>query len=72
MPLFEVWGGHPEIVALAHALHRQIVVHSAGNTKPMTIGDGGTGWKPPLHISWHRHSYSLGEHYNSVVPVASD
>jgi OTU domain-containing protein 6 len=26
----------------------------------------------PLHISFHRHYFGLGNHYNSVVPVAED
>lgn len=27
------------------------------------------GVPPELHVSFHKHQYLLGEHYNSVVPI---
>jgi len=60
-----MWGGHPEIVALAAALNRQIVVYTAKGT-PLIVG-GSSQQQAPLKISFHQHYYGLGEHYNSVV-----
>lgn len=59
-----VWGGHVEIQAISHAIQRKITVHSAEGS-PLSMGDDDT--LPTLHISYHRHWYTLGEHYNSVV-----
>lgn len=58
------WGGQPEIMALSRALESAIWIHD---------GDGGLikmgeEYGEPLHISYHRHYLSVGEHYNSVVP----
>ena len=83
-----VWGGHPEIRALACTLGVPVVVYQAG-APVLTLGPDGdettrrvaaqasdtpTGWRVPgdatLRLSFHRHYYALGEHYNSVVPAA--
>lgn len=62
------WGGQPELRALASELRCCIWVHSAiGAVVKMGEAFGG----PPLHVSFHRHYYSLGDHYNSVVPDGS-
>lgn len=63
------WGGQLELKALVHALHRPIIVHTAeANAPDIEMGMEYPG--PALHLSYHRHYYSLGEHYNSVVPIA--
>ena len=75
-----VWGGHPELRALATALLTPIIVHEAG-APPLVIAPitdehlrSGIQASGPasstsagLQLSFHRHYYALGEHYNSVV-----
>ena len=71
------WGGQLELRALSEALKVPIVVFSA-ESPPLTMGandpDGedseGKDWgkKKAVLLSFHRHYYALGEHYNSVVP----
>lgn len=74
------WGGQLELRALSEGLKCPIVVFSAEGS-PLTMGaeyapsgekDGGdgNGWekKKALLLSFHRHYYVLGEHYNSVIP----
>lgn len=61
-----MWGGQPEIVALAAALGVRISVHAA-DSEPIVMGADSA--QDTLHISYHRHYYGLGEHYNSVVPA---
>ena len=77
------WGGHAEIVALSAALRRKVAVWSAEGGEMLvdaveTGGGGKRGRKggrgaaaaaaeEPLRISFHRHYFGLGDHYNSVV-----
>lgn len=64
------WGGHVEISALTHILKSPIEVIQA--TGPPTI-QGETEFKGPnLVITYHRHMYSLGEHYNGTKSKSSD
>eukprot|EP00466_Bigelowiella_natans_P004322 jgi/Bigna1/129673/aug1.9_g4381 len=60
------WGGQAEIAALSRLLGRQIIVHSAYAD---AIKMGVPSDLAPLQISFHQHYYSLGAHYNSVVPL---
>ena len=60
------WGGHLELRALSVGLKRAIVVYSAVQPK-LVLGDESDN---PIILSFHLHYYSLGEHYNQVVPVA--
>lgn len=63
------WGGHVEISALSNILALPIEVIQA--TGPPTIqGEHFKG--PPLTITYHRHIYSLGEHYNGTSPRSGD
>ncbi|KAK0540708.1 OTU protein [Tilletia horrida] len=64
-----VWGGQPEILALSHAYEVPIHVVQVG-LPILKIGqdDYGTANPTPLVISYHRHMYGLGEHYNSLRP----
>jgi len=62
-----VWGGQIELRALAQSLQVSIVVHSA-DAPELCMGEGFEG-RNPLRLSFHRHYYTLGEHYNSVVPI---
>lgn len=62
------WGGQIEISALSNVLKVQIEVIQA--TGPPTIqGAEEYSDKPKLVITYHRHMYSLGEHYNSTKPL---
>ena len=72
------WGGQLELRALSEALKVPIVVFSA-ESPPLTMGaehdpdeedNEGKEWdkKKAVLLSFHRHYYALGEHYNSVVP----
>lgn len=70
-----MWGGHPEIRALACTLGVPITVYQAG-AKPWVMAPEseridktapGTFAGVSMRLSYHKHFYALGEHYNSVV-----
>lgn len=72
------WGGQLELRALSEGLKCPIVVFSAEGP-PLTMGaeyatdsenENEEDWnkKKALLLSFHRHYYALGEHYNSVTP----
>ncbi|KAJ1698114.1 hypothetical protein LUZ63_006626 [Rhynchospora breviuscula] len=66
------WGGQLELGALTHVLKKHIVVYSGSFPevemgKEYKSGDG--KHNPSVLLSFHRHAYGLGEHYNSVVPI---
>lgn len=60
----KAWGGHIEIKAVSEILQAPIEVLQA--TGPPTIQGESQFRKPNLVITYHRHIYSLGEHYNST------
>ncbi|CAH9095037.1 unnamed protein product [Cuscuta epithymum] len=73
-----VWGGQLELGALTHVLKKHVVIYS-GSFPDVEMGkeyynndepNGGTSSFGPdsILLSYHRHAYGLGEHYNSVVP----
>uniref|UniRef100_A0A2P2JRL6 OTU-like cysteine protease family protein n=1 Tax=Rhizophora mucronata TaxID=61149 RepID=A0A2P2JRL6_RHIMU len=67
------WGGQLELGALSHCLRRHIRILS-GSFPDVEMGkeyepDGGTGSSTAsIMLSYHKHAFGLGEHYNSVVP----
>mmetsp|Transcript_19459 Transcript_19459/g.31858 ORF Transcript_19459/g.31858 Transcript_19459/m.31858 type:complete len:345 (+) Transcript_19459:53-1087(+) len=64
------WGGQLEIQALARALKTPVTVYSA-TAPPVTMGtEFHADADQPVLISFHKHAYGLGEHYNSIVPTA--
>jgi len=63
------WGGQVELQALSAALQRPIEVYTA-DAPPISSGAQFAG-QASLRLSFHRHAYSLGHHYNSVVPAES-
>ncbi|KAJ3416492.1 OTU domain-containing protein 6B [Chytridiales sp. JEL 0842] len=63
-----VWGGQLEIQALSMHLKREIHVIQAGSPV-VKVGEHFKSDKPLL-ISYHRHHFGLGEHYNSLIPSA--
>jgi len=58
------WGGQPEVLALARALDRPIVVYSR-DSEPLRMGEG----SDEIVVTYHRDYYALGEHYNSTEPL---
>lgn len=65
------WGGQIELRALSDALKYPIeVIQAVG--PPMTVGEQYLASKKPLIVTFHRHLYRLGEHYNSVAPYVED
>ena len=59
------WGGQPELLALARALNRPIVVYSR-DSAPLRMGESDG---EELVVTYHRDYYALGEHYNSTEPL---
>jgi len=66
-----MWGGHVEIVAAARALGVPIIVHTADSDDLVVGPEFGVASASPLRISFHKHAFTLGEHYNSVVDTAA-
>ena len=62
------WGGQLEIRAISEALQVAIYVYAA-NAPVVRMGEENAHNTTPLRLAYHRHYFSLGEHYNSVVPI---
>ncbi|GAB2278774.1 OVARIAN TUMOR DOMAIN-containing deubiquitinating enzyme 5 [Dionaea muscipula] len=68
------WGGQLELGALTHCLRKPIMIFS-GSFPDVEMGkeyktdDGSSSVKPSIMLSYHKHAFGLGEHYNSLVPV---
>ncbi|KAM6541016.1 hypothetical protein CsatB_005463 [Cannabis sativa] len=67
------WGGQLELEALTHCLRKHIMVFS-GSFPDVEMGkeyksNGGTDTS--IRLSYHKHAFGLGEHYNSVVPIVT-
>lgn len=62
------WGGQLEIKALCASLLFKVRVYSA--TAPeVLMGEEVVGAVDTLNVTFHKHFYALGEHYNSVVAI---
>ncbi|XP_037810893.1 deubiquitinase OTUD6B [Lucilia sericata] len=61
------WGGQIELKALSSILKVPIEVLQADGSPTVQGAEFGGS---PLTITYHRHMYSLGEHYNSTIPLA--
>ena len=68
------WGGHVEMLAIARALKRDVEVYEVrpnGDVEKTVIegggGDGGNGLGK-VRLAFMQASYSLGEHYDAIVP----
>uniref|UniRef100_A0A182QLB3 OTU domain-containing protein n=1 Tax=Anopheles farauti TaxID=69004 RepID=A0A182QLB3_9DIPT len=60
----KAWGGEIEIKALSSSLKCPIeVIQAVG---PTTVHGEGEDAKRKLVLTYHRHMYRLGEHYNST------
>lgn len=64
------WGGQVELRALSHVLKKSITVIQADGP-PLVMGEEYSD-SESLVVSYHRHMYRLGEHYNSVQPYADE
>ncbi|KAF9361306.1 hypothetical protein BGX34_007219 [Mortierella sp. NVP85] len=62
-----VWGGQPELLALSRVHKVPIWVVQMGSPTVKLSADAYPA-KSPLMVSYHRHMYGLGEHYNSLRP----
>ncbi|KAJ1662772.1 OTU protein [Coemansia sp. RSA 1694] len=62
------WGGHQEIMALSHALQLPVLVYQS-DAPVLRIGEDTYGANEPVRLSYHRHAYGLGEHYNSLRKI---
>lgn len=58
------WGGQVELQALSNIL--KCGIHVIQSTLPSVITQGDEFKGTPLIITYHRHMYRLGEHYNST------
>lgn len=66
------WGGELELRALTHCLRKHIMVYS-GSFPDVEMGKeyssgGSDSSSSSIILSYHRHAFGLGEHYNSVIP----
>ena len=67
-PTLAEWGGQLEIKALCASLLVKVRIYSA--TAPEVImGEEIAGALDTLNVTFHKHYYALGEHYNSVVAI---
>lgn len=58
------WGGHVEILAISRIYGRDVEVWKSDG--PLRVGDNETGDAGLIRVSFHRHYFGLGEHYNSL------
>ncbi|XP_062024090.1 OVARIAN TUMOR DOMAIN-containing deubiquitinating enzyme 5 [Rosa rugosa] len=70
------WGGQLELGALTHCLKKPIKVYSGsfpdvemGKEYNSESGNGFGSSGSSIMLSYHKHAFGLGEHYNSVVPI---
>lgn len=64
------WGGQIELKALSSILKAPIEVLQATGVPTVQGEDEYPG--PNLVITYHRHMYSLGEHYNATKPLKNE
>lgn len=61
------WGGHLELTAISQFTKKIIHIYQAENDAPIVIEPRISLNKNPIILSFHKHLYHLGEHYNSLV-----
>jgi len=62
------WGGQLELKAISQINQTPIEVYQAQGPK-LLIGEEFHG--EPIRLSYHRHQYGLGEHYNALIVADS-
>lgn len=65
----KTWGGNVELSALTQIINRPIHVYQAEGLSPIILTPDIPIPGDPIKLSFHRHLYHLGEHYNSLVDV---
>ena len=63
------WGGEAELRAISSALQRRIEVLHADDRTTVFGEHFPSERESPLLITFHKHAYALGEHYNSTAPA---
>lgn len=58
-----LWGGDLEITAFAQLYDSPVSVLISGQS-PLLINEEGS--QPELKLAYYKHSFGLGEHYNSI------
>ncbi|CAG9767537.1 unnamed protein product [Ceutorhynchus assimilis] len=66
----KLWGGQLELKALSNILECPIKVIQA--TGPPTVQGESFNKNSELTLTYHRHLYRLGEHYNSTLPLVAE
>lgn len=66
----KMWGGHLELTAIAELTKKTIKIFQANSRNPIIIEPTTKTSKEPILLSFHKHLYRLGEHYNSVCKLA--
>lgn len=61
------WGGHVELTAISQFTKKPIHIYQAESDVPIKIEPRINSTKSPIILSFHKHLYHLGEHYNSLV-----
>lgn len=61
------WGGHLELTAISELTKKPIHIYQAENKTPIIIEPQTKTNKRPILLSFHKHLYHLGEHYNSLI-----
>ncbi|KAL3814521.1 hypothetical protein ACJIZ3_015789 [Penstemon smallii] len=63
------WGGQLELGALTHCLKKPIMIFS-GSFPDVEMGKEykSGALNASIMLSYHKHAFGLGEHYNSVLP----
>ncbi|XP_057806983.1 OVARIAN TUMOR DOMAIN-containing deubiquitinating enzyme 5-like [Salvia miltiorrhiza] len=69
------WGGQLELGALTHCLKKHIMIFSGSFPdvemgKEYKSGNVTGSSSSSVMLSYHRHAFGLGEHYNSVVSIS--
>ncbi|KAI8870925.1 cysteine proteinase [Ramicandelaber brevisporus] len=62
-----LWGGQAEILALSNVFRVTVTIYQMG-APPMRISEQFES-NGEVKLAYHKHMYSLGEHYNSVRPL---
>lgn len=72
------WGGQLELGALTHILKKHIMIFSGsfpdvemGKEYKSSSGSGSGSSAFSIMLSYHKHAFGLGEHYNSLIPSSA-
>jgi len=66
------WGGHYEVQAIAQLLKWPIEIYNAESPVIFVGEEFSQNNVTPIRVSYHKFEYTLGEHYNSVVPLVEE